>query len=105
VSHPEHGGNIQLPPAVERQKIRGCDRPLFHHIRGSARDTQRDDHDLCALLPSAWPAWLGEGTGPKRSRRCWPPYPSDDMEIWPVDKRVGNVGNNDPALVEPLALA
>jgi hypothetical protein len=25
--------------------------------------------------------------------------------IWPVDRRVGNVKNNDPSLIEPIALA
>jgi putative SOS response-associated peptidase YedK len=33
------------------------------------------------------------------------PYPADGMAMWPVDKRVGNVRNNDPALIEPVALA
>jgi putative SOS response-associated peptidase YedK len=27
------------------------------------------------------------------------------MVIWPVDRRVGNVKNNDPSLIEPIALA
>jgi len=30
------------------------------------------------------------------------PYPSDGMIAWPVSKRVGNVKNNDPTLVEPI---
>jgi putative SOS response-associated peptidase YedK len=33
------------------------------------------------------------------------PYPADDMEMWPVNRRVGNVKNNDPSLSEPIALA
>lgn len=32
------------------------------------------------------------------------PYPADAMTMWPVDKRVGNVRNNDPALIAPIAL-
>jgi len=27
------------------------------------------------------------------------------MTCWPVSKRVGNVKNNDPSLVEPIASA
>jgi hypothetical protein len=27
------------------------------------------------------------------------PCPADDMVIWPVDKRIGKVRNNDPALI------
>ena len=31
------------------------------------------------------------------------PYPADDMEAYPVSKRVGNVRNNDAELIEPLS--
>jgi putative SOS response-associated peptidase YedK len=31
------------------------------------------------------------------------PYPSAEMTCWPVSVRVGNVKNNDPSLIEPLA--
>ena len=31
------------------------------------------------------------------------PYPSDEMICWPVSPRVGNVKNNDPSLIEPIA--
>ena len=31
------------------------------------------------------------------------PSPADDMEAYPVDKRVGNVCNNDAKLTEPLS--
>ena len=31
------------------------------------------------------------------------PYPSEEMVAWPVSPRVGNVKNNDPSLIEPIA--
>jgi len=31
------------------------------------------------------------------------PCPSDEMICWPVSVRVGNVKNNDPSLIEPIA--
>ena len=31
------------------------------------------------------------------------PFPSDWLEAYPVDKRVGNVRNNDASLIEPLS--
>ncbi len=31
-------------------------------------------------------------------------YPADGMTMWPVDKRGGNGRNNDPSLIEPIAL-
>jgi hypothetical protein len=33
------------------------------------------------------------------------PYPSEEMVAWPVSVRVGNVKNNDPSLIEPIAAA
>jgi putative SOS response-associated peptidase YedK len=58
------------------------------------------------LPPPAWPAWLGEENvdRPEALKALLAPYPADDMVMWPVDKRVGNVRNNDPALIEPVAL-
>jgi putative SOS response-associated peptidase YedK len=72
-------------------------------------------NELCAeihnrmpavLKPEAWPVWLGEQPPTCRSsKRCWPPYPSEDMICWPVSARVGNVRNNDSSLIEPVATA
>jgi hypothetical protein len=31
------------------------------------------------------------------------PYPSEGMTCWPISTRVGNVKNNDPSLIEPVA--
>ena len=30
------------------------------------------------------------------------PYPANEMEAFPVGKRVGNVRNNDAELIEPI---
>ena len=70
-------------------------------------------NELCAeihnrmpvvLKPEAWPAWLGEEPADERHLKALlGPYPSDDMMCWPVGTRVGNVKNNDPTLIEPIA--
>lgn len=73
-------------------------------------------NELCAeihnrmpviLPPSVWPTWLGEESvdRPETLKALLAPYPADDMVMWPVDKRVGNVRNNDVALIEPVAMA
>ena len=31
------------------------------------------------------------------------PYRSEEMTCWPVSVRIGNVKNNDPSLIEPIA--
>ena len=56
------------------------------------------------IAPEAWPAWLGEEpVGDAQLKTLLAPYPSDEMICWPVSARVGNVKNNDPSLIEPLA--
>ena len=65
-------------------------------------------HDRMPVIlgPENWPLWLGETpANPARLKALLVPYPADDMVIWPVDRRVGNVKNNDPSLIEPIALA
>lgn len=58
------------------------------------------------LAPASWPLWLGEqAADPERLKRLLVPYPANDMAVWPVSARVGNVKNNDPALAEPIAFA
>jgi putative SOS response-associated peptidase YedK len=71
-------------------------------------------NELCAelhnrmpvvLKPEAWPAWLGEEPADvPQLKALLAPYPSDEMICWPVSARVGNVKNNDPSLIEPIAL-
>ena len=54
------------------------------------------------LTPDNWPAWLGETlASPDQLKDLLRPYPAQDLIIWPVDKRVGNANNKDPALIEP----
>src|SRR6516164_5168288 len=50
------------------------------------------------LAPETWPLWLGERSAdPEQLKSLLKPYPADDMVIWPIDRRVGNVKNKDPA--------
>ena len=56
------------------------------------------------LKPEVWPEWLGEEhADPLRLKALLAPYASDEMTCWPVSSRVGNVKNNDPGLIEPIA--
>jgi putative SOS response-associated peptidase YedK len=57
------------------------------------------------LGPASWPVWLGEEPAdPRYLKALLTPYPSEEMTCWPVSPRVGNVKNNDPSLIEPIAL-
>jgi putative SOS response-associated peptidase YedK len=71
-------------------------------------------NELCAKLhnrmpvvlkPEAWAAWLGEEPADlPQLKALLAPYPSIEMICWPVNARVGNVKNNDPSLIEAIAL-
>jgi putative SOS response-associated peptidase YedK len=70
-------------------------------------------NELCAelhnrmpvvLKPGAWPAWLGEEPADvPQLKALLASYPAAEMVVWPVSPRVGNVKNNDPSLIEPIA--
>ena len=72
-----------------------------------------EPNELCAelhnrmpviLAPKVWPAWLGEEPADEAQLKSFlAPYPSDEVVCWPVSPRVGNVKNNDPSLIEPIA--
>jgi putative SOS response-associated peptidase YedK len=53
------------------------------------------------LEAADWPAWLGEAPGDPASPLR--PSPEGILRLWPVDKRVGNIRNDGPELLEPLA--
>jgi putative SOS response-associated peptidase YedK len=47
-----------------------------------------------------WPLWLGEVDGdPTTLLR---PAPEDVLRFWPIDKKVGNVRNDGPDLIERI---
>jgi putative SOS response-associated peptidase YedK len=51
-----------------------------------------------------WAAWLGETTTTlAEATALLRPYPAGVMELWPVDRRVGNVRNEGPELAKAIA--
>ena len=74
------------------------------------RDFTTKPNELCAELHNRMPvvlqpAWLGEETADaQRLKALLGPIPADEMTCWPVSQRVGNVKNNDPSLIEPVAV-
>jgi putative SOS response-associated peptidase YedK len=80
----------------------------FAIVTTAANELLAPVHDRMPVIfgPENWPLWLGEApASPSRLKALLVPYPPDDMVIWPVDRRVGNVKNNDPSLIEPIAFA
>jgi putative SOS response-associated peptidase YedK len=60
-------------------------------------------HDRMPVIlgPEHWTSWLGEETLDDPASLL-KPFPPERMAMWPVDRRVGNVRNDDPALIEPV---
>jgi putative SOS response-associated peptidase YedK len=75
-------------------------------ITTDANELMQPLHDRMPVIlaEEAWPMWIGEAPAEARELAdLLAPYPLDDLVAWPVDRRVGNVRNNDAALVEPIA--
>ena len=99
-----HGGPVgELEGAAKRRD--GAD--LHDHHRDAEQVVAPIHNRMPVILPSAhWRAWLGEEPAPAEELQALlQPYPADLMRAYPVDMRVGNVRNNDAALIEPVALA
>src|SRR3954470_24860891 len=93
---------------------------LWETWRSPAQETVRSftiitttPNELCAqvhnrmpviLRSEEWAEWIGEEpTDEVRLKGMLGPYPAERMTLWPVDKRVGNVRNNDASLIEPVS--
>jgi putative SOS response-associated peptidase YedK len=67
--------------------------------------TTEANHQLSMIQPrmpviiekADWPVWLGETEG--NVAALLRPAPEDVLQLWPADKRVGNVRNNGPELL------
>jgi len=57
------------------------------------------------LEPKDYDRWLEPGDPARPPIDLLRPYPAARMRAWPVSARVGNVRNNDPALLEPVTPA
>src|SRR6516164_8005034 len=55
------------------------------------------------ILASAdYARWLGDDPDPRDLLR---PFPAERMRMWPISTRVNKPENDDPSIVEPIALA
>jgi putative SOS response-associated peptidase YedK len=52
------------------------------------------------IEPADWPVWLGEADGDVGA--LLRPAAENVLRMWPIDKKVGNVKNDGPELLEPL---
>jgi putative SOS response-associated peptidase YedK len=72
-----------------------------------ANDLLAPLHDRMPVILAErdWPAWLGEtSAGEAELKALCKPFPSAQMMLWPVDRKVGNVKNNDRSLADSITL-
>ena len=77
----------------------------FTIITGPPNELVAPIHNrMPVILPrQAWRSWLGEERASRRIAGAAAPYPAEAMRAYPVAARVGNVRNNDPELLTPMA--
>jgi putative SOS response-associated peptidase YedK len=64
-----------------------------------------DDRMPVILDEKDWPLWLGEVPWTHdQAYALLRSYPSDEMDLWPVSKRVGKISQNDADLMKPITL-
>ena len=76
----------------------------FTIITTSANDLLAPLHDRmpAVIAPDSWADWLGERAVPEPALKAMlKPYASDAMTFWPVDRRIGDVRNDNPDLFAP----
>ena len=70
-----------------------------------------DPNELTALIhtrmpviiaPNDYKRWMEPGEPAHLPVDLLRPYSAEEMAAWPVNARVGNIRNNDPALVDPV---
>ena len=104
------------PMASPAQSCSGAKQLTMTMVAANATEISTTaPNELCAeihnqvpviLKPEGWPVWLGEEPADApRLKALLAPYPSAEMVAWPVSARVGNVKNNDPSIIEPIAVA
>jgi putative SOS response-associated peptidase YedK len=78
----------------------------FAIVTGLPNELCRPVHErMPVILPkAAWPLWLGEAAAnPDQLLTLLSPYPAELMRVYPIGPAVGNVKNDEPGLLDPIA--
>jgi putative SOS response-associated peptidase YedK len=73
----------------------------FSIITTDPNEVMEPIHDRMPVIlaPSDYERWLDPGDPTRPPTDLLRPYPAEKMEAWPVSDRVGNVKNDDAALL------
>jgi putative SOS response-associated peptidase YedK len=91
----------------ERWKDRksGTDLLTFTVITTDPNEVVEQLHDRmpCIISEKDYDRWLQSGNSDRPPIDLLRPFDADKMTAWTVDKAVGNVKNDSPALIEPAS--
>jgi len=89
-------GELQEPASGEWMRT-------FAIITTDANELVAEIHDRMPLIlhPGDYSRWLGDEADPRDLMR---PFPSEPMRKWPISTRVNKPENDDPSIVEPVAV-
>jgi len=76
----------------------------FAIITTDANELVAEIHDRMPLIfaPADYTRWLSDEPDPGDLMR---PFPTEPMRMWPTSTRVNKPENDDPSIVEPIAIA
>ena len=76
----------------------------FVIITTDANELVIEIHDRMPLIlaPTDYARWLSEEPDPGDLMRL---FPTEPMRTWPISTRVNKTENDDPSIVEPIAIA
>ena len=76
----------------------------FAIITTDANDLVAEIHDRMPLIlaPTDYTRWLSDEPDPGDLMRS---FPAEPMRMWPISTRVNKPENDDPSIVEPIAIA
>ena len=105
---PQEGGIFAFAGLWERWRnpADGSILRSFTIVTGLPNPLCRPIHErMPVILPKpAWPLWLGEAEASlDELLALLIPYPAELMRAYPIGKAVGNVKNDEPGLLEPIA--
>jgi putative SOS response-associated peptidase YedK len=73
------------------------------HHDGRQRAGRRDSRPHAIdIAPADYIRWLSDDPDPGDLMR---PFPAEPMRMWPISTRVNKPENDDPSIVEPIAIA
>lgn len=80
--------------------------PEYVIITTQASSAIADIHDRMPVIldPAAWDFWMSDTEDTEGLQDVLRPLPNDQLQSYPVSKRVNNVQNDDEQLVEPVEM-